>query len=76
MALPKEAPTPTTPEEARALLEARLKESKMTTTEFAHEVLTRDARVIRRWLSGDAPIPQRVITFLVKPRASRWPPRR
>ena len=53
--------TPMTP---RDQLAAALKLSGMTQQRYASEILLRPARTLRRWLTGDSPIPQSVIAFL------------
>ncbi len=62
-----------TKEEALGLLEDRIQESGLSTSRFAVEVLVRDPRTVRRWLSDDSPIPKRVLEWLETPRAAPWP---
>lgn len=55
------------------LLSFRIEESGLSATQFAIQVLRRDARTIRRWLAGDSPIPQVVEDFLLEPSSAPWP---
>ncbi len=48
----------------RDLLAAKIEASGLSARRFAREVLVRDERTIRRWLAGDSPIPEAVISFL------------
>lgn len=48
-----------TPADLRAVIEA----SGLSQSAYARWVLVRDPRTIRRWLAGDAPIPDAVITW-------------
>lgn len=73
MAVPKSVPTPETPQQEVELLRARLEESNLTARRFAGEVLKRDERTMRRWLTGESPIARKVIEFLIAPRRSPWP---
>jgi hypothetical protein len=41
----------------RELLEQAIKRSGMSARAFAKEVLWRDERTVRRWLSGESPVP-------------------
>lgn len=56
-----------------ALLEQRISESGLSARRFAVEVTLRDERTIRRWLSGDSPIPQIVFDWLKSPSRAPWP---
>lgn len=49
----------------RTQLEAAIARSGLSARAFARHVLTRDERTVRRWLSGESPIPREVL-------ASRW----
>jgi hypothetical protein len=46
------------------LLKAAIGLSKLSDRVFATNVMGRDERTIRRWLSGDTPIPDAAIKFL------------
>ena len=48
----------------RRLLERCIAESGLTQHDFAVAVLVRDARTVRRWLSGDRPVPALVVQYL------------
>ena len=50
--------------EAVALLRAAIAASGLSARRYATEVLTRDERTVRRWLSGQSPIPQAVLRYL------------
>lgn len=63
---------PTRREDAN-LLQRRIEESGLSARRFAYEVLLRDERTIRRWIAGDAPIPQIVMEWLEKPQRPPWP---
>ena len=65
---------PKTQTEAIGLLERRIKEAGMSTSKFAEKVLLRDGRTVRRWLSGESPIPHAVMDWLVDPWTPPWPP--
>ena len=39
-------------------------ESGLSARRFAKEVLLRNERTLRRWLSGDAPIPVEVLNYV------------
>ena len=60
-------------DEAVALLRRRIEESGVSSTRFAVDVLWRDPRTVRRWLSGDSPIPKIVAEKLVHPTPAPWP---
>ena len=47
-----------------ALLKAAIKKSGMSARKYAVVRLTRNERTIRRWLTGETPIPRVVIPFL------------
>ena len=49
-----------------ALLRAAIAASGLTTSGYARNVLIRDPRTVRRWLAGQAPIPQTVRAFLAR----------
>ncbi len=55
------------------LLERRIDESGLKTGAFAREVLVREPRTVRRWLTGESPIPNRVLQWLQEPKAAPWP---
>lgn len=46
------------------LLRRKIKASGLSNRKFAEEILSRDERTIRRWLSGETAIPQIVVKFL------------
>lgn len=48
----------------RELLARVIEDSGMPARQYAVQVLLRDERTVRRWLSGDSPIPQPVLDFL------------
>ncbi len=56
-----------------ALLRQRITESGLAARKFATEVLHRDERTIRRWLSGESPIPAVVLDWLERPDKAPWP---
>lgn len=56
-----------------ALLEDRIEASGLSTTEFAEDVLWREPRTVRRWLSGESPIPRKVLDKLEHPQKAPWP---
>jgi hypothetical protein len=49
---------------AKKLLQDAIAASGLSDRRFATEVLIRDERTVRRWLSGESPIPAVVLTFL------------
>ncbi len=55
------------------LLRARVEASGLSARRFATEVLRRDERTLRRWLSGESPIPHAVLEFLAAPEPAPWP---
>ena len=65
---------PRTADEWRTLLTQRITESGLKTAAFASDVLIREPRTIRRWLTGDSPIPHRVKEWLREPQVAPWPP--
>jgi hypothetical protein len=48
----------------KKLLKDAIKSSGLSDRRFATEVLIRDERTVRRWLSGESPIPAVVVAFL------------
>lgn len=48
------------------LLRAAIEASGLSARQYAVTVLLRDERTVRRWLSGESPIPESVIRFLSK----------
>lgn len=48
----------------RELLAQVIERSGLSARQYAMTVLLRDERTIRRWLAGDAPIPEPVLKFL------------
>jgi hypothetical protein len=62
-----------TREEGAALLRKRIDESGLSHRRFARDVMIRDERTVRRWFSGDGPIPSRVMEWLLEPKVSPWP---
>lgn len=46
------------------LLRAAIARSGLSARAYATEVLLRDERTVRRWLAGDSPIPEPVVSFL------------
>jgi len=57
---------PKTREEAIALLRRAINRSGFSNRQFAEQVLARDERTIRRWLSGKIAIPAAVIRWLLE----------
>lgn len=57
-------PGPKTREEAVALLRKAIKRSGLSNRQFAEQILARDERTIRRWLSGKVAIPAAVVRWL------------
>ena len=55
------------------LLKLRIKESGLSAAKFATKVVLREDRTVRRWLSGESPIPKIVLDFLENPWISPWP---
>lgn len=59
-------PGPVLPVSDRAQLLAALRASGLTAAAYARTVLIREPRTVRRWLAGQAPIPQTVRAFLAR----------
>jgi hypothetical protein len=59
--------------EQAALLRSRIEASGLSATRFAREVLLREDRTVRRWLSGESPIPNIVAAWLESPEPMPWP---
>lgn len=57
----------------RKILEARISEAGISAKKFASEVLKRDERTLRRWRSGESPIPDLVRRFIRDPQPAPWP---
>lgn len=57
----------------RELLLRRIEESGVSARKFAIEVLRREERTIRRYISGESPIPNLVRDFLRDPKPAPWP---
>lgn len=55
------------------LLQRRIEQSGLSARKFAEQVLLRDERTVRRWISGASPIPQIVLDFLDQPWEHPWP---
>ena len=55
------------------LLEETIEASGLSVTEFAERVLVRESRTVRRWLTGDSPIPKKVQDWLEHPEKAPWP---
>lgn len=51
--------------ESVELLRRAIEASGLSNRKFATTVLMRSERTVRRWLAGDAPIPQAVLKWLV-----------
>jgi transcriptional regulator with XRE-family HTH domain len=66
---------PATKKERIDLLKRRIEESGLSTTAFAERIMLRDARTVRRWLAGDSPIPNQVLSWLVEAWKIPWPRR-
>lgn len=64
---------PRTSTEEIQLLEQRIDESGLKTGPFARDVLIREPRTVRRWLTGESPIPNRVKEWLQDPQVAPWP---
>ena len=56
--------SPATRWEAIALLRAAITRTGLSASEYARSVLIRDPRTVRRWLSGESPIPQAVLDLI------------
>ena len=50
----------------RTVLEAALTKSGLSLRRFATDVLSRDERTVRRWRSGDSPIPDTAADWLAE----------
>lgn len=50
----------------RDQLRAAIAASGLSISEFARSVLVRDPRTLRRWLSGERPIPRHVLEKIAK----------
>jgi len=48
----------------RTALEAALERSGLSLSRFATDVMSRDARTVRRWRSGESPIPDTAAAWL------------
>ena len=64
---------PATRSEAMALLRAAIDRAGLSASEYARAVLIRDPRTLRRWLSGESPIPQSVLDHLTRQAGDRHP---
>ena len=64
---------PKTQAESIDLLSERIDESGLSSRQFARRVLLREALTVRRWLSGERPIPKLVQEWLVQPEKAPWP---
>ena len=49
-----------------ARLQALLKASPLSHSAYARGILLREPRTLRRWLSGESPIPKQVCAWLAK----------
>jgi hypothetical protein len=58
-------------EDGLALLRDAIRLSGLSTRSFAETVLVRDERTVRRWIAGEAPIPDVVTRFLNRYLAAR-----
>lgn len=59
--------------EVVGLLRRRIAESELSTSRFAVEVMIRQPRTIRRWVSGESPVPKVVVEWLEAPQVAPWP---
>ncbi len=57
----------------RGLLRLQIRRSGLSQARFAVEVLRRNERTVRRWISGESPMPKEVLDFLSAPRKAPWP---
>ena len=57
----------------RELLLRRIGESGLSQRQFAMKDLYRNERTIRRWISGESPVPEAVVCVLENPVPSPWP---
>jgi hypothetical protein len=55
------------------LLRTAIEASGLSASRFAREVLLREDRTVRRWLSGESPIPNIVAAWLESPEPMPWP---
>lgn len=58
----------------RALLRQAIEASGLSMRKYARTVLIREERTIKRWMSGESPIPQRVREWLIEARETATPP--
>jgi hypothetical protein len=58
----------------RKLLLRRIEESGLSQRQWAKRVVYRDERTIRRWVSGESPVPSVLYPFLDDPVPAPWPP--
>jgi len=70
------AEMPKTKHEVIELLKRRIQESGLSVRQFAIQVMIREDRTVRRWLSGESPTPNVVLGWLMEPYAPPWPTRR
>jgi hypothetical protein len=57
----------------RKLLLRRIDESGLSQRQWAKTVVYRDERTIRRWVSGESPVPSVLWPFLDNPVPAPWP---
>jgi hypothetical protein len=62
-----------TREDYRKLLLKRIGESRLSQRQFAALVVHRDERTVRRWVSGESPVPRCIHRFLETPVPAPWP---
>lgn len=55
---------PQSPDDPFALLREAIRVSGLSARSFAETLLVREERTVRRWIAGEAPIPDVVIRFL------------
>ncbi|HAM42009.1 MAG TPA: hypothetical protein DDX89_02285 [Candidatus Omnitrophica bacterium] len=55
---------PATRSETISLLRAAINRTGLSASAYARAVLIRDPRTVRRWLSGESPIPQAVLDLI------------
>ncbi len=58
--------------ENQALLAAAIERSGLSVGAFAREVVIRDPRTVRKWLSGDTEIPHAVMEWLARGPVYGW----
>ena len=58
----------------RKLLLRRIKESGLSQRQWAKRVVYRDERTIRRWVSGESPVPSVIYPLLDNLVPAPWPP--